>query len=81
MCITAQSEKKKWFIKNPKGVHGTTRFKSSEKRVQLRSALVYCACAQRDRKVKPVSEIFDLLKKQHANEVPRNALIGMEETV
>ena len=41
------SEKKKWFIKNPKGVHGTTRFKSSEKRVQLRSALGYCACAQK----------------------------------
>ena len=52
---------------------------NQKRKVQLRSALVYCACAQRDRKVKPVSEIIDLLKKQHANEVPRNALIGMEE--
>ena len=51
---------------------------NQKRKVLLRSALVYCACAQRGEKVKPVSEIIDLLKKQHANEVPRDA-IGMEE--
>ena len=40
------SEKKKWFIKSSKWVHGTTRSKSSGKRVLLRSALEYCACAE-----------------------------------